>query len=158
MTVACAKQKFWVALCRALEREDLLDDPRLADMAARGDNRELLLGVLRPLFRSLPTDELVRRLGAHGVPCGPVNDVSAALADPQVEARDGVFAYEHPTFGTVRGAASPLRLGEAPDYRPAPARGADTADVLAELAGLSAGEIEALRSAGAFGPAAVEAA
>jgi crotonobetainyl-CoA:carnitine CoA-transferase CaiB-like acyl-CoA transferase len=151
MTVACAKQKFWIALCRALEREDLIEDPRMADMAARGQHRAEVLDLLRPLFRARSTDDLIRRLGAHDVPCGPVNGVAEALADPQVRARAGVYAYEHPELGTVRGAASPLRLGETPEYRAAPARGADTAQVLASVAGLSAAEIEAFERAGAFG-------
>jgi crotonobetainyl-CoA:carnitine CoA-transferase CaiB-like acyl-CoA transferase len=150
MTVAAAKQKFWLGLCDALDPA-LRDDPRYADFAARREHRDALLAHLRPLFRARPTAELVALLGAHGVPCGPVNDVAHALEDPQVTAREGVFTYEHPRLGTVRGPASPLRLGERPDYRPGPARGADTRAVLREVAGLRDAEIDALADAGAFG-------
>jgi len=151
MTVACAKEKFWVALCDALECQELLDDPRFADFAARYEHREALLEPLRPLFRSALTHELVGRLELCGLPCGPVNDVAAALADPQVAARDALFAYEHPRFGTVRGVASPLRLGAEPEYRSAPRRGDDTAQVLCELGGYTGEEIELLAQDGAFG-------
>jgi crotonobetainyl-CoA:carnitine CoA-transferase CaiB-like acyl-CoA transferase len=150
MTVACAKQKLWLGLCDALDPA-LREDPRYADFASRGEHREALLAHPRPLFRARSTTELVELLGAHGVPCGPVNDVAAALEDPQVAAREGTFGYEHPRLGTVRGVASPLRLGERPDYRPGPDRGADTHAVLRELAGLSPDEVEALARGGAFG-------
>jgi crotonobetainyl-CoA:carnitine CoA-transferase CaiB-like acyl-CoA transferase len=143
MTVAAAKQKFWLGLCDALDPA-LREDPRYADFAGRREHRDALLAHLRPRFRARPTAELVALLSAHGVPCGAVNDVATALEDPQVLARDGVFSYEHPRLGTVRGPASPLRLGERPDYRPGPARGADTRAVLRELAGLSDAEIDAL--------------
>ena len=42
-TVACAKEKFWQRLCGAIERPDLLADPRYADFAARDANRDTLL-------------------------------------------------------------------------------------------------------------------
>jgi crotonobetainyl-CoA:carnitine CoA-transferase CaiB-like acyl-CoA transferase len=152
MTVACAKEKFWVALCEALERTDLLEESRFAGFGPRAAHRDALLDELRPEFRARSTEELVALLQAHRVPCGPVNDVAAALADPQIAARDGLFAYEHPRLGSVRGVASPLRLGTPPDYSPAPQRGADTRRLLTDLAGLSAEQVDELARDGAFGP------
>jgi crotonobetainyl-CoA:carnitine CoA-transferase CaiB-like acyl-CoA transferase len=152
MTVACAKEKFWVALCGAMGAENLAEDPRFADMSARFEHRNELLDLLRPLFRAEPTAAILGRLGEAGVPCGPVNDVKGALADPQVEARGGVVEYEHPELGTVRETAAPFRLsGPAPEYRPGPARGADTADVLRELCGYGDEQLERAAAAGAFG-------
>jgi crotonobetainyl-CoA:carnitine CoA-transferase CaiB-like acyl-CoA transferase len=151
MTVACAKQKFWESLCHALECTELLEDPRFADFGVRAQHRDELLDQLRPIFRSRPTAELVGVLQEHRVPCGPVNDVATALEDPQIAARDGLFDYAHPRFGRVRGVGTPLRLGARPGYGPAPERGADTAALLSELAGMTAAEIDALAEAGAFG-------
>ena len=87
-----------------------------------------------------------------GVPVGRVNDVAEALEDPQTLARDGVVAYEHPNLGTVRQAASPLRLsGELPEPSRAPLMGEHTDDLLRELLGYSDEQTAALREAGAFG-------
>jgi crotonobetainyl-CoA:carnitine CoA-transferase CaiB-like acyl-CoA transferase len=126
MTVACAKQKFWVNLCRALEREDLLSDDRFAEFDERSEHRDALLDILRPLFRARETEELVRVLSGAGVPCGAVNGVLDALEDPQVEARDAIAAYEHPTLGEVRVIASPFADAE---YRRAPFRGEHTEEL-----------------------------
>src|SRR4051794_24272655 len=113
ITVACAKQKFWEALCAALE---LPGDPRFADFEGRAEHREALLAELRTRLRALTTDEALARL--QGVPCGRVNDVLGALEDEQIAAREGIVEYEHDTLGTVRQFAAPYRMqtqyGRAP--------------------------------------------
>lgn len=152
ITVACPKPKFWVRLCNVIERADLLEDERYVDFAARDQNRDTLLPVLRAVFIQRPTAEWARVLGTGGVPNGPVNDVAGALADPQTVARGDVVEYEHPLFGTVRQLASPLRLDGAPEsVSRAPHRGEHQLEVLTEVGGYSLDEIERLREAGAFG-------
>ncbi len=125
ITVACAKQKFWLALCDALELDD---DARFADFEGRAEHREELLALLRPIFRSMTTDEALERL--VGVPCGPVNDVLGVLDDPQVEARGSVISYRAPAArrgAPVRGALPAgndvrARPGAGRGHRGAPAR------------------------------------
>jgi crotonobetainyl-CoA:carnitine CoA-transferase CaiB-like acyl-CoA transferase len=152
ITVACAKQKFWVALCEALAREDLLADPRFAEFDERSEHRDALLAILRPLFRALSSEAAVARLAAAGVPCGAVNDVLGALDDPHVAARGSIVSYEHPRLGEVRELATPIQLsGPPPEYRPGPARGEHTEAVLAELCGYDAEALRGARAAGAFG-------
>jgi crotonobetainyl-CoA:carnitine CoA-transferase CaiB-like acyl-CoA transferase len=154
ITVACPKQKFWLALCRALDRPDLAGDPRLASFTGRFEHRDELLAQLRPLFRERPSAEILARLAAAGVPSGPVNDVLSALDDEQAQARGAVVAYDHPRLGPVRQVATPLRLdGPPPEYRPAPSRGEDTLPLLRELCGYGEDDLERLRAAGAFGHA-----
>src|SRR5215218_6555014 len=137
ITIAAAKQHFWERLCRAIEREDLLADERYATFASRDEHRDALLAELDAVFAAGPTSHWVSLLVDAGVPVGRVNDVAEALEDPQTLARDGVVAYEHPNLGTVRQAASPLRLsGELPEPSRAPLLGEHT---------------DALREAGAFG-------
>jgi crotonobetainyl-CoA:carnitine CoA-transferase CaiB-like acyl-CoA transferase len=159
IVVAAPKQNLWRGLCQALERPDLVDDPRFADFAARDRSRDLLVPLLNDLFRARPTAEWLARLGAAGVPCGPVNDVAAALADRQVAARGGLVAYDHPTLGFVRQAATPLRLsGVEPPLERAPRRGEHTARVLAELCRYDQARLDALAAAGVFGRRAADAA
>jgi crotonobetainyl-CoA:carnitine CoA-transferase CaiB-like acyl-CoA transferase len=153
VVVACAKQKFWVALCGALEHPELADDERFADFAGRDRNRDDLLGILDAAFTERPTEDWLEVLGAAGVPCGPVNTVAEALEDEQATARGTVVEVEHPRLGTVREVASPLRVGD--ERRPAgpgPARGEHTDAVMLELCGYSAERQAALRAEGVFGP------
>jgi crotonobetainyl-CoA:carnitine CoA-transferase CaiB-like acyl-CoA transferase len=152
LTVACAKPKFWVRLCEAITRPDLLADPRYADFAGRDRNREPLLAELRAIFAGQPTERWLERLRAAGVPVGRVNGVAEALADPQTLARESVVEVEHPTLGTVRQIASPLRLsGPAAAPTRGPFRGEHTDAILREVCGYDAQRIAQLRAASAFG-------
>jgi crotonobetainyl-CoA:carnitine CoA-transferase CaiB-like acyl-CoA transferase len=152
LTVACAKEKFWLRLCEAIARPDLLADPRYADFAGRDRHREPLLAELRSIFRTERTDTWLERLGAAGVPVGRVNDVAEALTDPQTVARQSVVEVDHPTLGKVREIASPLRLsGHAPSPSRGPFRGEHTDAVLREVCGYDDQRIEELRAAAVFG-------
>jgi crotonobetainyl-CoA:carnitine CoA-transferase CaiB-like acyl-CoA transferase len=151
IVVACPKQKFWVVLCGVLGRPELATDERFADFAARDRNRDELLPILDGLFAARPSEEWLELLGAAGVPSSRVNDVAAALEDPQTVARGSVVEAEHPALGTVRQVASPLRLGDDAPVRRAPFRGEHTESVLAEVCGYDAERIEELAAAGVFG-------
>jgi crotonobetainyl-CoA:carnitine CoA-transferase CaiB-like acyl-CoA transferase len=153
MVVACPKQKFFEALCDALGRPELAADERFADFAARDRNRAELLEILDLAFAEHTTAEWLDRLAASGVPSAPVNDVLAALEDPQTAARGAVVETEHPALGTVRQVASPLRLGDEQPNRRAPRRGENTVAVLSEVCGYSPERLRALAEAAVFGDA-----
>ena len=123
------------------------------ELAGRDEHREELLPRLQAAFRERSTGEWVATLSGAGIPVGPVNDVAGALEDEQARARGAVVEVEHPRFGSVRQAATPLRLsGHTPPLERGPVRGEHTESVLAELCGYDDDRIEALARAGAFGP------
>jgi crotonobetainyl-CoA:carnitine CoA-transferase CaiB-like acyl-CoA transferase len=152
ITVAAPKDKFWKAYCHAIGRDELLDDPRFIDFNGRDRHREELLPVLRAAMAQRTTAEWEAILGGAGVPHGAVHSVAEALRDPQAIARESLTEIEHPTLGTVRTMASPLRLTDgrrAPSR--APFRGEHTDQLLAELCGYSEERMSSLTDAGAFG-------
>jgi crotonobetainyl-CoA:carnitine CoA-transferase CaiB-like acyl-CoA transferase len=157
IVVACPKQKFWERLCEAIGRPELALDPRFADFAARDTNREELLAILEDVFLARPSAEWLEVLADAGVPSAPVNDVPAALRDPQVEARGDVVELEHPRFGALREIASPLRVGDEPmPLRRAPFRGEHTEEVLVEICGYARAQVRRLAQAGVFGELGLE--
>jgi crotonobetainyl-CoA:carnitine CoA-transferase CaiB-like acyl-CoA transferase len=124
IVVACPKEKFWVRLCESIGRPELSADERFSDFAARDRNRDELSAILDDVFATRTTSAWLDVLADAAVPSARVNDVEEALRDPQAEARGAVVEYEHPTLGTVRQVASPLRLsGPDPPLRRAPFRG-----------------------------------
>jgi crotonobetainyl-CoA:carnitine CoA-transferase CaiB-like acyl-CoA transferase len=136
IVIACPKQSLWVRLCEALERPEWAEDPRFVGFAERRRNAAELVSLIEQRLATRPVHAWVEVLNACGVPCAPVNSIEQALADKQVVARDGIWEYEHPVLGTVRQAASPLRMSDAvlPNER-APQRGEHTEAVLRELCG-----------------------
>ena len=138
--------KWWEPLCRVLERPDLLENPRFATPGDRWCNGAELLAELDAAFAQAPRDEWLRRLKAADIPCGPVNDYAAAVAEPQVAANEYVTELHHPTLGPVKVVSTPIRMTKTPPRpkRTAPELGQHTEEVLLEL-GYSWEEIEALK-------------
>jgi crotonobetainyl-CoA:carnitine CoA-transferase CaiB-like acyl-CoA transferase len=154
IVLACAKEKFFVRLAEAIGRPELSRDERFSDFSARDRNREELVAILDEALAARPTADWLRILGDAGVPCGPVNTVEQALADPQTEARGLIVETDHPRFGRVRQPGSAVRVGDEPAaHRRAPLRGEDEGYVLRDLLGYDDERVASLRAAGAFGPA-----
>jgi crotonobetainyl-CoA:carnitine CoA-transferase CaiB-like acyl-CoA transferase len=119
--VACGNDTLFRRLCGAIGRDDLPRDERFAGNAARLEHRDELTAELEAAFAAAPADEWVARLGAAGVPAGPINDVGAAFAfaselglEPVVEV-DGVRTVRSPmTLGATPAGVRrrPPRLGE----------------------------------------------
>lgn len=152
IVVGCAKEKFWQRLAEAIGAPELTEDPRFKDFEARRTNRAQLIPLLDVAFLTRTSEEWIKLLTAAVVPCGPVNTVAQALADPQTHARGLIVETDHPRFGTVRQPASPVRVGDDPvPHRRAPFRNEDADHVLRELLRYDAERIAALAQAGAFG-------
>ena len=156
--VGAAKQKFWERLCDVMGHPELNDDPRFATMAARLENRSVLMDILNGIFAEKDADEWIAALVAAGIPASRINTVLEALEDPQVVAREDVTEHDHPVLGRVRTIASPLRLSgeqgqELRDQPPrrGPFRGEHTEQVLRDYCGYADERIAALREAGVFG-------
>ena len=152
IVIVCAKEKFWQRLVDVLGIQHVGDDPRFRGFAARRANRALVTSTLQDVLGTRATADWIATLTAAGVPCGPINDVRSALADPQTTARGLVTEVEHPAFGTARWVASPVRVGEAPArHERAPGLGEHTDAVLHDLLRYDSDKVAQLRAAGAFG-------
>ncbi|MEN3334121.1 MAG: hypothetical protein V7641_3486 [Blastocatellia bacterium] len=135
---------------RLVGRPDLIDDPRCKDDISRGNHASLINEAMRAWCAARTRDEALGELEQARIPCGAVYDLDEVLADPQVNARHLLEAFEYPG-GTapVPIAAPPVRLNETPAEvrRRAPQLGEHTDEVLREL-GFAAREIIAFRDEG----------
>lgn len=144
-----SKEKFWKRLARAIGRDDLLTDPRFGSFEGRLQHKSEVIAELEGVFAQEGTAYWLEVLEGAGVPCAPVNSISEALAEPQLQARGAVFKLSHPHWGEVQHVASPIRVGGAPATRAnAPALGADTRDVLMGCLGYDTDRIARLGWAG----------
>ena len=76
------------------------------------------------------------------MPCGPINNIDQAFADPQVTARAMRMDMPHPVAGSVPLVANPVRFSVSRvDYRRSPPRlGEHSAEVLQEWLGITKNE------------------
>jgi crotonobetainyl-CoA:carnitine CoA-transferase CaiB-like acyl-CoA transferase len=153
IVVGCAKEKFWRRLAHLLDHPEWAEEKHsYGSFEGRRIHRGELVPELEALFAGRSAATWIRELTEAGVPCGPVNSVAEALADPHTAARGLVAETSHPHFGTVQNLISPVRTGPpAPTHRRAPRRGEHTALVLTEILGYDERHIAGLRTEGAFG-------
>ena len=104
------------------------------DAATLHRKEELTASIARG-FADAPVEQWIERLESAGVPCGAVHERETTYADPQVVAERLVGKVAQPGLGDIRLLAPFVRVGgETPAPAAAPALGADTDAVLAELA------------------------
>ncbi|MBA3479437.1 MAG: CoA transferase [Lautropia sp.] len=152
MLLAIGNDGQFARFCEAAGCPQWAQDPRFSRNTPRVANRDTLVPMMETVTRTRTTAQWVQMLGPVGVPCGPINDISQAFADPQVVAR-GLKVVQPAAPGSavpaIAGVASPLRLSEHPPVlRSAPpALGEHTDEVLAQF-GFDAEQVAALRRAG----------
>ena len=144
-TIAAITEQQWTNLLIAVGKEELLADPRFATTDARLQHLNEFRDELTRSGREYSTQELVDRLGAAEVPCGPILRPAEVPEEAQVIANETLVTSEHPAMGQVREPRPPARFEGTPAEirRPAPMLGEHTREVLAEL-GRSEAEIAAL--------------
>lgn len=148
--IAANADTVFARLCTAMGRPDLATDERYATHLARGERMEELDEIIAAWSATLPTADLLALLEEHGVPAGQIFTAAEMLTDPHYLARDMVLratsyqGWEVPMTGVVP------RFSTTPGgvRRAGPPLGADTLDVLADVAGLSPTEIDELAVAG----------
>ena len=139
----------WQRLCAAIGATDLASNPAHATSAQRIAERDAVIGALSKIFATRRTAEWVELLDAANVPCSPVNDISQALAHPQVAAMQMVLDVAWRNGESLRLAGVPLNLSATPAVpgMAPPQLGEHTNTIMGEL-GYDGAAIEALRKEG----------
>ena len=149
ITAGAVTDAEWAGLCRALEREDLLADPRFATPALRFANVAERRAIMGEEIAKWPAAEILARMEAEQVPSAPVLTRRQLLDNAQVVENGTIEIHEDPALGPVRQPRPAARFNRTPaEVRAmAPLLGADNAAILAEL-GYGEGEIAALEADG----------
>ncbi len=152
VAIICIREGHWRNLVDAMQRPELLDDPRFADMTARATNMDAVDTAVEQWTRGLDKDAVFRIAQAHDVICAPVQDLADVLDDPHLHARGMLSRVHHPSLGDVAMPSTPLRFEGVvpPAYRDSRELGADNERVYGELLGLSANEVARLRDTDAI--------
>jgi len=143
----CASRDEWEALCRGLERADLLEDVRFRDAVTRRQNDDALISILSPIFEQRSAEDWEALLPERGAPCVAADALLPGeffLTDPSVAKNGLVARTESKHSGPMYRQGTPSRFSLTPGVAGPPhTHGEDTLAILREV-GLSTGEIEEL--------------
>jgi len=86
---------------------------------------------------------MVNRLVEAGIPAGPVNTITEAIVEPQINAREMVVDLEHPGIGKVPVSGIVIKLSETPGSieTPIPSIGQHNEEIYCGLLGYSKGKL-----------------
>jgi crotonobetainyl-CoA:carnitine CoA-transferase CaiB-like acyl-CoA transferase len=150
MVLAIGNDAQFARFCELAGCGELAADQRFATNAARVRHRENLIPLIQDVLQRRDVGEWTSLLETAGIPCGPINDIAAALNHPQIKHRGLRIDLPHPTAGSVPLVGNPIKLSATPiAYAAAPPLlGQHTREVLAGALGRSESEIDALAAAG----------
>ena len=147
ITAAALSDDEWAGMCRALNREELIDDPRFKTARDRSINAVERRTITSTELEKWRADEILPRLLDNDVPSAPVVSRFELLQDTQVRENHILEVFESEEFGTVRMPRAAAQFDRTPATvrALAPKLGADNAAILAEL-GYQACDIARLES------------
>jgi crotonobetainyl-CoA:carnitine CoA-transferase CaiB-like acyl-CoA transferase len=150
MIIAVGNDRQYTEFCRIIGAEVLAAEEKYKTNRGRVENRAELVPLVRPYLKARSTAEWVEAFEAAAVPCGPINTMDQVFDNPQVKARGLKIDLTRDDGVVVPGVKNPVRFSATQQTykKPSPKLGDGTEKVLREKLGLSAADLEKLKSSG----------
>lgn len=150
ITAGALTDSEWEGMCKALDREELIDDERFSTPLQRGRNADERKRITADEISKWPRDALLERLDEHDVPSAPLLTRMELMDSPQIRANASIDRTAHAGFGEVRQAVPAARFSVSPSRitGPAPQLSEHSLEILGEL-GYTEDKAESLFESGA---------
>ncbi|WP_102223865.1 formyl-CoA transferase [Acidimangrovimonas sediminis] len=142
----------WSKICALIGRPDWQSDPRYATPEARLPRLNEVFATIESWTETIDKFTVMEICNPLGIPVGPILSMKEIAEDEGLRASGTVVEVDHPVRGRHLTVGCPIKLSDsAVDVRPAPLLGQHTEEVLSQLLGYSADEVDRLRRSGALG-------
>lgn len=139
----------WRPLTELIGRPELADDPEWATPQARLPKLAKMFQLIEEWSATLPKWEVLERLNAHTIPCGPVLSTKELIEDASLAADGMVVTVDHPERGAFTTVGSPLKLSDSPvEVDRSPLLGEHNQEVYGGELGLADEELRRLKANG----------
>ena len=150
VNIACGNDGIWQRFCAAMGMDEIAANPTYANNGGRMANLDVLVPEIEAIFAASTSADILDKLGAAGVPAGPIYNIEEVFNHPQAQHYHLKQQIEHATLGLINQIGFPYAFSATnPEIRlPPPTLGQHNEEILAEL-GYSAEKIDSLLSNGA---------
>lgn len=148
IAILCTNNKHWISLTKVMGRAELGGDPRYDTAKKRATLSEEVDRIVGEYAARYKRDELFAILSPNHIPCAPVRDLAEITNDRHLHERGMLEWMQHPQYGRIAAARSPLRFEKQklPELRPSAELGANNEEVYGDWLGLSREELAALKA------------
>jgi crotonobetainyl-CoA:carnitine CoA-transferase CaiB-like acyl-CoA transferase len=153
VVIGAGFSNLFAELCKVLNRQDLITDPRFIELQDRVNNRDELYAILDAEVAKHPTEELVAKLDKAKVPATVVNNMQGVFSHPQVQHRKMEQRLHHEKYGEIPTLGSAVKFSAfdiTEGWSAPPVLGEHTQDILHDWLGYDAQKVAGLRDAGAI--------
>lgn len=136
----------WPRICRAVNQEWMIDDPRFDTPAERYENKEELERLIEEATMKETTETWEAIFEVEDIAFAPINTLDKALSDPQIVHNKAVITLNHPKYGEIKNIDCAIKIpgGLGGDPLPPPMLGEHTGEVLREILSYSDEKIKKL--------------
>ena len=140
-------EEHWKRLCRVIGREDLIDDPRMADGSTRYEHKDVINEAITAWTTKHTKTEVMEQIAGAGVPCGAVYNMKEQLADKDLLKRGIMNVIDHPIRGKVTVPGSPISMSATKvPVTSSPIHGSSNEEIYGKWLGLSPEEVKKMRA------------
>ena len=141
----------WAHLMRVIGREELIDDPEWSTPQDRLPKLDKCFEMIEEWTKTKTKFEVMETLNPLNVPCGPILSIEELINEDALMQTGTVVEVDHPERGPYRTIGNPIKLSASPsEVIRSPLLGEHTHEILSEVLGYDASEIEQLSEAGAI--------
>lgn len=134
----------WAPICRAIGRDEWIDDPAYMTASARQDKIFDIFGTIEAWLADKTKFEAVDILRKFDIPCAPVLTMKELANDPSLRASGTIVEVDHKERGKYLTVGSPIKFSDLKiDIKGSPLLGEHTDEILAGM-GYDAQQIAAL--------------
>lgn len=148
IAILCTNNKHWISLTKVMGREELGSDSRFDTPKKRANLGDEVDKIVADYAAKYKRDELFAILSPHHIPCAPVRDLAEITNDPHLHERGMLEWMDHPKYGRIAAARSPLRFEHQglTELKPSAELGEHNHEVYGEWLGISKEELERLKA------------
>jgi formyl-CoA transferase len=142
----------WEKVCDTIGEPDWKTDPGYATPPARLDKLEQIFERIEQWTKTKTKFEVMEICNPQDIPVGPILSMKEIAEEPSLRETETVVEVDHPERGSYLTVGMPVKLSDSPaEVKRSPLLGEHTEEILTQVLGYSADEVDQIRASGAIG-------